>query len=526
MSAPEPITTRREGWQLLAWALALFAACLALHTRNNDFPYFYHPDEPGKVEQVLTAHWNFHHPMLLLATTRLAVKAGAVPANEQAVVEAGRWISACFTALAVVALSLLAYAWRGWAAAFAAGAALVTHHQLFELAHYLKEDTALLAGFALTFLMLLACWWRPSNLRVTLLGAACGLAVSGKYLGVLSLALAVPIVWRNPERRGARLGIFTAALALTFFVVNLPLFLHLATFRESFGREVEFVVKGQRGLTRSVPHTQYWNVFIDNTTPAIWILLLCFLRARWHERRRLSLPEWIIIVFPFAYALALSFSPKTNDRYFLPATALFTLQAALGTVDLVHAFAFRHTRRRWLIVAIGVLLLFQIVSPPRPAHWNALAEYWRAFRVDDNADLLEWMRTNLPPDAVIARDNRIQIPDPERKKHAARGIVVPQRVIFRDASGKAVRFAADVGTVDSLGEQGITHVIVSESDYGRFFLEGLRPQAGERADFDRRKAFYEQLLREGELIFERERSPVIYLHPGIRVYRLRPPPPF
>jgi hypothetical protein len=52
----------------------------------------------------------------------------------------------------------------------------------------------------------------------------------------------------------------------------------------------------------------------------------------------------------------------------------------------------------------------------------------------------------------------------------------------------------------------------------------LRPQEGERADFERRKAFYESLLRDGELLWERDRGTVIYLHPGIRIYRLPPPP--
>ncbi len=516
MSASEPLASRGEGVKLLLWALALFAATFALHTRHNAFPFFYHPDEPGKVEQIIRGEWNFHHPMLLLATTKIAVEIAGVPRREQAVVQAGRAVSAGFMAVAVVALSLLAYAWRGWVPALAAGGALMCHHQFFELAHYLKEDSALLAGFSLTFLMLLACWWRPTMSRVTLLGIACGLAVSGKYLGVLALALALPILWYAPERRAARFGVFAGALVATFVVVNLPLFLHLATFRESFGREMDLVVKGQRGLTRSVPHFQYWNVFIDNTTPAIWGLLAIFLHARWKERRSLSLPEWMIIVFPFAYALALSFSPKTNDRYFLPATALFTLQAALGTADLAHAFAWRHTRRRWLAGAVTVLLVFQLVSPPRPVHWHHLAEYWRAFQNDDNVDLIQWVRAELPADAVIAKDNRVALPDPTKKKHANRYGAIPQKVI-------AERFAADVGAFEELRSKGVTHVAVSESDYGRFFLKGLRPQEGERADFERRKAFYETLLRDGELLFERDRGTVIYLHPGVRVYRLIEP---
>jgi hypothetical protein len=509
MSATEPIASRRERWLLLVWSLALFAVCLVLHTRDNGFPFFYHPDEPGKVEQVLAGDWNFHHPMLLLSTTRAAVDLAHVPRREQDVVQAGRWVSAGFMAVAVVAFSLLAYAWRGWPAAFAAGGALAGHHQLYELAHYLKEDSALLAGLALTFLMLLACWWRPNLVRVTLLGIACGLAVSGKYLGVVALGLALPVLWRVPERRGVRLAVFAGAVIVTFALVNVPLLLHLGTFRESLGREMEFVVKGQRGMTRSVPHAQYWNVFIDNTTPAIWLLLAVFLHARWRERRELSLPEIVIIAFPFAYALALSFSPKTNDRYFLPATAGFALLAALGTMDLAHHFQRGTPRRRALVLAVLLLVGGQMPSLIRYAH---------AFAHDDTAELIEWLHEKVPPAAVIAKDNRIALPDPARKKDAARVGVIAQKVI-------GARFVADLGTVEELQAKGVNYLAVSESDYGRFFLKGLRPQASERDDFDRRKAFYESLLREGDLVFERDRGTVIYLHPGIRVYRLPAPEP-
>ena len=51
--------------------------------------------------------------------------------------------------------------------------------------------------------------------------------------------------------------------------------------------------------------------------------------------------------------------------------------------------------------AIATLLLFQLVSLPRPMEWHNLVEYWHAFQVDDNADLLEWVRTELPPSAVM-----------------------------------------------------------------------------------------------------------------------------
>ena len=48
-------------------AVVLFALTLGLDTRHNDFPFTYHPDEGGKVAQVLLGSRNYHHPLLLLS---------------------------------------------------------------------------------------------------------------------------------------------------------------------------------------------------------------------------------------------------------------------------------------------------------------------------------------------------------------------------------------------------------------------------------------------------------------------------
>src|ERR1700744_484117 len=101
-TGPRPI------WAVMVWSLLIFAAALALDTRHNQFPYFYHPDEAVKVEQVKTGNWNYHHPMLLLTTAKAAVDLVGAGQQEQSIVEVGRWVSAAFAAIAVVALSLLA----------------------------------------------------------------------------------------------------------------------------------------------------------------------------------------------------------------------------------------------------------------------------------------------------------------------------------------------------------------------------------------------------------------------------------
>jgi hypothetical protein len=505
-----PVSTLR----LAAFCLVLFAAALFLDTRYNQFPYFYHPDESVKVEQVRTGDWNYHHPMLLLTVTKAAVSLAGISSTEQRIVLVGRWVSAVFASLAIVALSLLAFTWRGWPAAITAGLALLLHHQFFELSHYLKEDTALVFGVALTFLVVFLFARRPTTLLAAALGAAVACAISGKYIGLAVLVVVIPVLWRTPsEGKARRLGVFAAALVVALLLINLPMVLHPGAFADSFQREMHLVVHGQQGTTRRVPHTLYLNIFRDNTTPIIWVLLVVFLARCWSERRALTLVEWLLIAFPFAFTVALSFSPKSNDRYYLPATAMFTLFAAFGAIDLGRLL------NRWLsirslwIVPAAILVAGQVVSLPPPTDWHTVTPYLDAFQTDDNRDLLEFVRAHLPPTAVIVKDSRVLLPDPDNPRDATRFSPMPQKIIAR-------KYAADLGTLDELRKMGVTHIAVSESDYGGFLLEGVRPRNGESANFTRRKAFYEDLLRDGRPIFVRDRATVLYLHPGLRLYPL------
>jgi len=97
---------------LLIWGLALFVVTLMLNLQHRDFPWYYHPDEPGKVEQIIGNQWDFHHPLLLLSTAKMVVSTFGVSREPQAIVEMGRAVSAVFMALGVVAFSMLGFLWR------------------------------------------------------------------------------------------------------------------------------------------------------------------------------------------------------------------------------------------------------------------------------------------------------------------------------------------------------------------------------------------------------------------------------
>jgi len=496
------------------FALLLFVAALLLFTRQQGFPWFYHPDEPGKVEQVITGQWNFHHPMLMLQTAKLAAGSKAVAGNEQAVVETGRTVSAVFAAMAVALLSVAAWRVAGSVAGVFTGLLLLTHHQLFELAHYFKEDTSLLVGVA-AVLCALAGYRRKNGeerecsvLPALWIGAACGLAVSGKYLGAVLLIPAAVVVWGSRAGRWKRFGMLLASFVAVLLFVNAPMLLDGTTFRNSFEREVEFVVKGQKGMTQRVPHTEYLSAFRDNSTPMLWLGLAWAIVAFWKRRLPRSAVMWVLLLFPFVFTLALSFSPKTNDRYFLPATAGFTLLAGIGLAQIQN--------RTGRYTAISLAVAAQCVSLPDPLDWKNLLGYHAAFRHDDRADLRAWVGENIPPDGIIVQDSRAGLPVTGRERDAVRQKPLPQTVF-----GK--KFAAEVGTLEELREKGVACIVVSESDYGRYFRSRLKPKQGYEDEFTRHRNFYERLFKEGEKVWSRPRGIVIYLHPGIEVYRLKKP---
>ena len=489
--------------------VVLFGSGLALFTRHNAFPYFYHPDEPGKAEQVLSGKWNFHHPLLMLQVASKSAALCGTAKDLQSATVAGRWVSAGMASLAIVALTLLAYLCAGTPAAIGVAFALLLHHQLFELSHYFKEDTALLAGVSLCFLAIAWFWRHPRLSSSLLLGLACAAAVSAKYVGGITILIAIAVLAAHPaSRRQPRYYfLFFAALLLGAVLVNLPALQTPSLFNSSFDRELKLVVHGQDGMTRSVPHAQYWNVFRENSTPLLWLFLAIYVRAFYRSRSQRSFPEWMMLLFPFLFALILSFSPKSNDRYFLPATACFIYLGVLGALEAADLLKRYLSKGTATALCLSLLILAQLPS---------FARYWQAFQHDDRAELRAWVEANLPPDAVVLQDPRAGLPASDAKKSDQRQRPLVQKVVGN-------RYAADYAPYSELKAKGITHVAASESSYGRYFLDSLRPQATHEEAYQRSRSFYEQLFREGRLLWSRDRGTVIYLHPGVKLYEITTP---
>jgi hypothetical protein len=498
-------------------SIALFLLCLLLNTRENDFPFIYHPDEPGKAAQIIQGRRNFHHPLLLVSATEYATRIFSLPRTPQAVVEAGRWVSAIFAAGAVVALALIARLRYGALAGWGAGIVLCLEPRLFEAAHYMKEDTALTFGFSLG-LLALALWWRSPEWRTLRFAAvASAIATSGKYIGIVFLLVALPVILRRnaepPLFTAAKLKSFGIWFTGTLVVCNLPLFAtKISTPLRGLARELDTAIGGHSGITRDVPHGEYLQMLAEALPVSLLILAALYILALLRDARSRTAAEWALVALPLVYLAVLSSSPKIAPRYLVPFTTMATFLALCGAAELsqlIKRRVSRSTASALVFAALTSWLAYDMLQAYLPV--------LRGFQRDDPTAAAEWVVNNVPPDAVIAEDGAVALSPSRPGVKITLPSRVPQRVL-------EANFAADAGTFDELRAQGVTHVVVSDKMYGRYFAEGTTPRDGQSTQYNARRSFYEQLFAQGELLQEWPRGINSYLQPGIRIYRITRPP--
>ncbi len=497
----EPISPARPSWRLLIFLVLVGLTTLAVCTRHNTFPYTYHPDEDTKVRQIVSEKRNFFHPLLLLTTTSAAWHSGLMEKTPINAAVAGRWVSAIFTALAIVALTILAGRWGGWASAWSVVILLVLNPLGFELAHYFKEDSALLFGLTTTFLALDVFWKQLRPATAAWLGVASALAVSGKYLGAVILLLVLPLVALKSCGKNARLILwFTGGLLLTIIVVDWPLLRHWADFSHGLGREMNGATGGHRGLSRDVPHA-YYLVKLREITPigirvGIGLTSITMLVA-W---KKSTAPQLLTLLFPFFFVALLSFSPKTAMRYVLPTTMFFSFLAGVAPGLLIRQSWQIKPRLIFALIAIVAVIAGAVSSFPV---WKNL---YAEFSTDARDGLRQWIDQKTTPAAIIAQDERVDLlADPNWKT----------RTVLNS------EFVADLGSLDVLKKQNVRYVAVTRQTYNRFF-NGLKPNSKEQAEFDSRATFYKKLFATGRLVWENSVGEIIYLHPGIRLYQIAP----
>ncbi len=501
--------------------LGLIGLCVWFYTRNNDFPIEFHTDEAGKVEQILspTGQRNFRHPQLLLESTQLATAWLGTRRQPDDVVLVGRWVSAAFATGAVVALAMAGYRIAdGWGFILV-GLSVALCPSLVYYSHVMKEDTALTLGLCVT---LAAIRWlldaqRPASrlAAVAGVGAACALAASGKYHGLIALALALPLVlavrplrWWSPF---VRLAVLLTAFALVWAAINYRALADWTAFRSGFDFERNHSASSHNGLVLQRPAAFFTVELLRMTLPHVLALAGVFVVLSLLRWRRGGLWEIAAIGMPLIYVASLATTVLFFHRYLLPAVVLLHFLAALALLAGARALAARW-RRGWLAAPI---LAAAVLALQLPACLVAVGQ----FREDGRYKLRQWIAANVRPGTLIAADDYAGL------RTSPQQVSMPRR----DRTAAAVqsrRFAPDVGDLPSLRRMGYQYAVVCELTYSRYFDPRIAPIPRFAGTYQRHRDWYAALEAECELVWQSvpRRPTFSTTDPAIKVYRLSPAP--
>lgn len=493
----------RQQWLIAA---AIFVAAVWLYTRHNDFPFYYHPDEPGKVAQIRDGTRNFNHPLLLLTATDLTMWLRGGAASCQEIVEVGRWWSAGFAATAAALFSWLGFNRFGLFGGVVAGVAMVIQRRIYENAHVMKEDAALLAGVALTFVAIDAFWRTPQARQALLLGGAVAVAASAKYVGLVTVPIASAVVFASRASRKQRLACVVAFLTV-LAVINFHAVLSPRGLMSGFTGEIERL--NMRAGTEWNFAPFYWVRTFLELSPFLLLLFVAHLTFALRNFRALPLPDLLLSAFPLAFGLLLSFSSKqSGGRHMLPAMMIAVLLGSFAALRLATELRRRRVPFRRALVAVLLALIFAYDA----VRTRVLD---RGFARDHRRELVDWIAAHVPQDATIGVEDRVGIPYDKPRRFCGISAPLAQKV-------RGARFAADLGTLDDLRASGVTHVAVTESHYYIFFDEKRGARNTDEA-FARRRNFYGRLFAEGRLVWSRDSGNVGVLNPSLRLYEIAPP---
>ncbi len=512
-------------FDLVALAL-IFACALIFFSRGNTFPFYGHPDEPGKAEQVLTGKRNYNHPLLMLNSAAIANGFFGQKDDYNRAAIIGRWVVAAYAAGAVALLALLAVRLAGDLHGLARGIAMAvggiiiaSTPQLFEFARYFKEDPVFCFGLAAFLVAADVFAERPSRNALIILAVAMALAISSKYLGAIALPLGFWLIWHRsrgsswwPYRIPALVAVL-GILVVTFFVINYQALRSITHLMDSVVAETHKAVDRPDGISRPIPNSQGWKMLVMTTSSILWLFLLAGLVSIVARGRRITSTEIFLILIPLTIGVATCFTDKMAERYFLPVSTLVSCIAVLGLVRLARWGCRRLPQGRVACMLALMLIGAGMVVQSRS---NALSMILDEHQGDPRRDLAIYIRDHLPPTARIVSDKRVRLPNAEQPENNVYHLSLPQQVILAPKS----QFAADFAPFEELRSRGITHVALCQPDYGRFFQSDGTPIASTDPRILARVAFYSRVLKQGKLVWESPARDINIVWPGLKLYEL------
>jgi hypothetical protein len=495
---------------LTVWCVVLFFSSLFLFTRHNTFPVEFHADEVPKAEQVLERQPTFRQPLLLIVTTAFATRLGYQRDSVQQIVFTGRAISAVFGAGAVVLLSLFAYAVNGHGlrAAIAVGLAAGSCPHLLLLAHYMKEDTALVFAAAL---FLLATWYdehKPDRASAILLGTAAALAASAKYVGLAAIPIGHWIISKRlSAEKGPRVREFILAVVLSWCAINYLVLLHPLHFLGSMCAELAHPVAGHRGLANAILFSSpVWRMLAAQVNLLVTVLAVIYLARSLYNRRTLPRATILFVLGTITYLVLLSASRFVLDRHLLPVTLAIYTMGGFAVVELTRLL--RPPTGRWVATLVLSIVFIATGFSPSRAIYHEL-------RHETRLQLRTWIQDNLPATAVIAQDRPAHLNISNPAFLAAHGQLRQKVLTPREF------FVTDLGSLADLRAEGVSHIVTCDEAYGRLFTEHPT-SAPVREDYNRRRARYHEIFSSATLLFEAKSVRPIggSTSPVVRVYAI------
>jgi hypothetical protein len=459
--------------QLLALVLIGFlAAALRLIGTNWGEPYGYHYDEPFVIAPALrivsTGDLNphfFRYPSALIYAEAAVVAAlhrwtgldlslpvgpayGPVdlgPWTWPALL-GGRWLVAASGTIGVLGAAFLGFRLAGvWtaltAAAFVAVAPLHVEHS-----HYLTTDVP--STTFMTLALALGCGQQTALLWRFLAGLFLGIAIGTKYTTAFALpALVVIVFLATRERRVRTATVVAMAVALGFFSVC-PFSLLDA---RGFIADLQGVRSHYQGGHLGAEGDGNWGWYLvrlyqDGAGPAGLGLLvagliaaLAAIRSRWPDPASARVAG-LVLITALAWFAALGAVRVRFERNLLPALTLAWVIAAYGLAFAAHAM-----RNRWARGLMGSATALALLS----CLWLSARASIRMARGDTRDAALSWIDRNIPPGALLVREEFTPRPDPTRYR---------------------VEYVWSLAQHDPQWylDRGVDYVIASRSVYGRF----------------------------------------------------------
>ncbi len=472
---------------------------LGFTTRHNAFPFQYHNDEPSKTDQIYEGRRNFLHPPLMLDITAIVSGATGAGGSRQNIALTGRWLSAIYATITVIAFSAWIGLVAGRAAMFLAGYIFLLDPRLYEIAHYFKEDTLFLAGIALALLSGSWCARKQSRCTALACGAALGVLAGSKYIGFpIALLLGVLTTYRLREHR-AVLKFLGAGFLAALVAVYWSLIWQAPSAVVSIQEELAHLRYGHYGVGASVPHNHYVR-FLFLAYPSLLLWGACGAAVYYAWKRRGTHPDFLgFLILSILTVGVLSFLPKTSERYLLPVYLAMT-----GALAVCCGWMLQENRGTNLHKLVGLLLvlLFSIYTIPKRLEMQA------GFGSDSRADLMDFIQQTIPPQTPFAIDAMVN-------PH--------ESVVYAGRPGEfsypvhESYFAADLGTVEDLRAEGIEYFVGSWDVHHRYRetrLTSSDPVNVARSDF------YNRLYDEGEILWHVSGQHPKPLHPGLVLIRL------